>query len=68
MEIIHQESVLRSTETSTKPSGVVFKGKGKSTSMVGGAKYICSDMMQITIPKKSCKRKEMICMQVIKKQ
>lgn len=55
MKIIYQESVLRSTETSMTVSGAVFTFKGKSTSTVGGEKYMCSDIMQTTIPKKSCK-------------
>ena len=62
----HQEFVLKSdlpsTETSFKLSGVAFTGNGKSTSVFGGAKYMCSDIIQIIIPKNSCKntRKENI--------
>ena len=51
----HQESVLRSTETSMILSGAAFTVKGKSTSMFGGAKYMCSDIMQTMIPRKSCR-------------
>lgn len=54
MDIIHQESAFRSTETSTKSSEAVFTGMGKSTSMFAGAKYMWRDMMQMIIPKKSC--------------
>lgn len=39
-------------------SEVAFAGEGKSTSMLGGAKYMCSDIIQIIMPKKSCKKME----------
>jgi len=31
---------------------------GISKSIFGGAKYMCRDIIQITIPKNSCKEKE----------
>ena len=68
MEIIHQESVFRSTETSTKVSGAVFAGTGKSTSMCAGAKYMCRDMIQTIIPKKSCISNKITDMLIIKNQ
>lgn len=52
----HQESIFRSTMTSFKFSGVAFTVEGKSTSVLGGAKYMCSDIIQIIIPKKSCRK------------
>lgn len=51
----NQESVLRSTEISMTSSELAFVVEGKSMSMVGGAKYICKDIIQIMIPKNSCK-------------
>lgn len=56
----HHESDFRSTETSSRLSVVALTGNGKSISMFGGAKYMCSDIIQIIIPKKSCndRRKE----------
>lgn len=50
----HQESVLRSIETSLRFSGDALTIDGISTSMFGGAKYMCNDIMQTIIPKKSC--------------
>jgi hypothetical protein len=49
-----QESVLRSTVTSFRLSGAALTCVGKSKSMFGGAKYMCSDIIQMIIPEKSC--------------
>ena len=49
----HQESVLRSTATSFRFSGAALTCVGKSTSMFGGAKYMCSDIIQMIVPNKS---------------
>ena len=54
----HDESVLRSTETSIRLSDSSFSIVGISIRILGGAKYMCSDIMQTIIPKKSCSRQE----------
>ena len=44
-------------ETSFRFSCSGFAVTGKSTSTFGGAKYMCTDIMHIIIPKKSCNNK-----------
>jgi len=55
MSIQHQESVLRSMETSMSFSSSSLTVNGLSRSKFGGAKYMCRDIIQIIMPKKSCK-------------
>lgn len=57
MSIQHHESVLRSTETSMSFSSSGLTVNGISKSIFGGAKYMCRDIIQIIMPKKSCKDK-----------